>query len=448
MNRNPLLQTIATPRQERRPTVFISYARADIKHVERLIAALNANGHACWIDTSDIPGGEDWVKAIEAGVLNSYAVVPVITSKSLNHKWVRREILWAEMKERQVVHWACEDVLKDSILLVDCQAVTLFDTDFEVALSKLLKALPLPNSAVKPASVDRQRNAELAYLDRLRLEELIASEMYTPMAGTSHQKVQIVQAKQVFALMTMSNGELRQETRRFDNAVAEIRHIRRAVLLGEPGGGKTTTIWKLAADLVASALQNGQAAIPLLVRLGKWTDAEQTLTKFIASQLGELGDYLDALLKAGRAALLLDGLNELPTGQRDIKYSQVKSLIESASRQNPELLAVVSCRELDYTIDLGFDRINITPLDPIRIRDFVGRYLQDEAKSESLFWKLAGQKAKEQHEKFLAEFGDKLDEPEQVFWLDTQLPDGISWGWENWSWQSWLRLREAASSLM
>jgi hypothetical protein len=78
-------------------------------------------------------------------------------------------------------------------------------------------------------------------------------------------------------------------------------------------------------------------------------------------------------------------LNELPAGQREIKYPQVRQLIE----QHPALLAVVSCRELDYTDDLGFDRINITPLDPLRIREFAGRYLGAE-KGETLFWRLAG----------------------------------------------------------
>lgn len=59
MNRNPLLQTIATPSEERRPTVFISYCREDRKEEDRLIADLKAAGYDCWIDTSSIKGGED-----------------------------------------------------------------------------------------------------------------------------------------------------------------------------------------------------------------------------------------------------------------------------------------------------------------------------------------------------------------------------------------------------
>ena len=98
---------------------------------------------------------------------------------------------------------------------------------------------------------------------------------------------------------------------------------------------------------------------------------------------------LDVLLKEKRAALLLDGLNELPTGQRADKYPQVQRFIQ----QHPQLLAVVSCRALDYTLDLGFDLIKITSLDPLRIREFVERYLGEE-QGEALFWKLAGERGR------------------------------------------------------
>jgi formylglycine-generating enzyme required for sulfatase activity len=230
------------------------------------------------------------------------------------------------------------------------------------------------------------RKLELAYLERLRLEELLNTEKYTPMAGRSEQKPSRAEMRAVFELLPMGRErELRHEPRRFENAVEEIRRLRRAVLLGEPGGGKTTTLWKLAAELAAGALDDRAAALPLLIRLGRWTDAGQPLEAFIASQLGDLGASLRSLLAEKRAAILLDGLNELPAGQRETKYPQVRQFVEA----HPALLAVVSCRELDYTDDLGFDRINITPLDPIRIREFAGRYL-GEARGEALFWRLGG----------------------------------------------------------
>ena len=390
MNRNPLLQTSA---DSRRPTAFISYCRDDKEHVDQLIADLNAAGYDCWIDRSSIKGGEEWAMAIADGIIKADALVPVVTEQSLRHKWVKREILFAQKIQKPIIPWVLEDVnqQKESFLLTDCQWVTVFDRDYSIAFSRLLEALPSPSQQPENDADPRQiqRRLEMFYLERLGLEELVATERYTPMSGASERKVQPAEMRAVFELLPMKARQVEQERRRFENAVEEILKLRRAVLLGEPGGGKTTTIWKLAAELVQTALQDDQAPIPLLVRLGRWTDAEQTLPEFIAAQLGDLGDCLDSLLKEKRAALLLDGLNELPASQHKAKYEQVRQFIESAAKQNPKLLAIVSCRELDYTIDLEFDRINITPLDPVRIREFAGRYL-GEAEGENLFWRIAG----------------------------------------------------------
>jgi formylglycine-generating enzyme required for sulfatase activity len=399
------LQTVATPRDERCPTVFLSYSHQDKDFAQRLITDLRAAGHACWIDTSSIRGGEEWILAISDGIINSYAMVVIVTLEALQSRWVRKELAWAESNNRLIIPLMLEDVFKEPLffLLANYQAVTCFGGDYAAALQKLLAALPSPvlpaieaddsqesAPAPQPATVSASRSVpralELAYLERLRFEELLSTEKYTPLGGTAQQQVKRAEMRAIFELLPMGKDrQLLHETHRFENAVEEILTIRRAVLLGEPGGGKTTTIWKLAADLVATAIQDRQAPLPLLIRLGRWTEAEQSLPEFIASQLGDLGAHLDVLLHEQRAALLLDGLNELPASQHAEKYPQVQRFIA----QHPKLLAIVSCRELDYTLDLGFDRINITPLDPLRIREFAGRYLGEE-KGEALFWRLAG----------------------------------------------------------
>jgi len=464
------LQTLATPRQERQPTVFISYAHGDAEFAQRLIADLSAAGHACWIDTSQIKGGDEWITTIAEGIINSYAFVVIVTRQALQSRWVQDEILWARKKNKLIIPLLLEDVLHEPhfIILTSYQGVALFDSDYARALPKLLRSLPNPtlpevggtetqteesaaetrpvaNALSLPRSVPRK--LELAYLERLKLEELLNAEKYTPMAGTSQQHQRRAEMRTVFELLPMGKDHPAQrEPRRFEDAVAEIRRLRRAVLLGEPGGGKTTTLWKLASEMVADAVQDRAAPIPLLIRLGRWTEGQQSLPAFIASQLGDLGDSLELLLSEKRAALLLDGLNELPAGQREIKYPQVRHLIE----QRPSLLAVVSCRELDYTDDLGFDRINITPLDPLRIREFAGRYLGAE-KGEALFWKLAGERTRDYHTDFINKVGH---EHETIFWLSDQLPNDLRWTYD-WDtenrygyWKDWIKLRETPSSLM
>jgi hypothetical protein len=186
----------------------------------------------------------------------------------------------------------------------------------------------------------------------------------------------------------------------------------------------------------------------VLIRLGKWTNPDQPLNTFIAGELGGLGAYLDVLLTSQRAVLLLDGLNEIPVAQRDIKLQQVQALLREYSR----LLVVVTCREQDYKIDLGIERINIAPLDPLRIREFIIHYLGAE-QGESLFWRLAGDEARLYELRFRERFSDKLNQWENVFWLEPTLPDDIAWTSEihnrkTYSWYGWRRVRENPSSLM
>jgi formylglycine-generating enzyme required for sulfatase activity len=437
------------PQVERR--IFISYAHADADFAKRLVAELRKRGYKCWIDDEAIKGGARWAKAIAEGISNCSALIVIVTRRALQSDWVEKEILWAQQPqvEKPVIPVLLEDVTGEAgfINLVNLQWVACFDRDPVGALEKLLPALP-------GASRSLLRELELGYLAQLKQNELQFIDHYTPISGSA-QSQRRARLPIACSLEPFAHDAPPQP---FADAAKEIprllRMSRRAVLLGEPGGGKTTILWKLVDELAAAVWADPAAPLPLYIPLGFWTAAEQSLAEFIAAELEQqrpgLGAHLRTLLAEKRAALLLDGLNELPVGQRGDKYPKVKQFIE----QQPELLAVVACRKEDYReLDLGFDRIVIKPLDALQIREFVGRYLEPE-RGEELFWKLAGDAARQQLGWFMQEFGDKLAEPERVFWVETQLPAGIQWGYEwrgendNSRWRGWLELRETPSSLM
>jgi TIR domain len=66
-----------------RPTVFLSYAHEDAAFAQQLIADLDAAGHACWIDTSSLKGGDEWMIAIAEGISASYASLVLVTQRAL-----------------------------------------------------------------------------------------------------------------------------------------------------------------------------------------------------------------------------------------------------------------------------------------------------------------------------------------------------------------------------
>lgn len=470
---DPIVQSIATPFDKRTPTIFLSYSHANTDFAQKLIGDLQRAGHAVWIDTSSLKGGDEWISAISERIINSYGFVLVATKQALKSQWVRDEILWAKQRNKRIVTVLLEDVTseKEFFPLVSYQGVKFYEVEYAMALPKLLEGLPAPRleSAEPPTAADTprhisQRELELQYLERLNLENWLATikriEQYTTLTGTA----QVTQARDASALMTQKYRHLREmfgeekrteatrESREYNDIIQAIREIKRAVLLGEPGAGKTTTLWRLAKDLFDTAMADPKAPIPVLVRLGKWTSADEPLIAFIRHELGELGAHLDKLIADKRVVLLLDGLNEIPLAQRKAgKDEQVKAFIETAYKANPNLIGVISCRERDYTLDLGFDRIEVAPLDPLRIREFVTRYLdptKGDGTGETMFWRLAGESARKTTANFKNEFARKLPDWERIFWFDDTLPNGMEWGPINWQWIVWLHERKNLPDLL
>lgn len=405
-------QTSDTPAGERVPSVFISYSHADDTFARWLIDGMQSAGHPCWIDTSKIKGGADWQKAICDGINTSYAMVAVCSKKALESEYVWDEVQWARNKRKLIIPVILEDVIdSDNFFgLHRFQGVRFDQLAHPDALKVLLAALPAPSSTPsdKPRRTLTRRECELAYLDRLRFEDFRLEKFelteYAPMSGVAQTRVRPkseewdalntgLQMNQAFTVLRrIAEREMDEHDsppESFTDAVSKLTELRRAVVLGEPGAGKTHTLRAIAKPLYAAALTDPAAPIPFLVKLGNWDNPNQPFETFLREALGELGAYLDELLTANRAVLLLDGLNELPADQRSAKYPQVEAFIKKHS----ETMAVVTCREADYMVDLHMNRVVIRPLDVLQIRDFADRALKDTGKGEAFFWRLAGGEA-------------------------------------------------------
>lgn len=253
-----------------------------------------------------------------------------------------------------------------------------------------------------------------AFLDRLQAEVIEPQSCYTPLAGDTrhaarHHAVppRLVRMKPEFALLrAMRSGpdDASPAVQHLDDASEAFRQVTQAVVLGEPGEGKTTTLCKIAGELIEEARSDMMAALPVLARLRDWTTADEPLLAFLARCVGIEEAVFSTMLARRAAVLLLDGLNELPVEQRKDKAKQIRTLLQT----HPELRVLISCRHLDYREDLPLelDTLTIHPLDPERILAFLVAHLTQDVgpetaepgererlgreRADDLFWKLAG----------------------------------------------------------
>jgi serine/threonine protein kinase len=82
-----------------RPHVFISYARSDGAYAHRLADRMREAGLDVWIDAR-IEGGDRWWRTIVEAIDACAAFVVIMTPDSADSRWVEREILLADQRNK------------------------------------------------------------------------------------------------------------------------------------------------------------------------------------------------------------------------------------------------------------------------------------------------------------------------------------------------------------
>ncbi|NET83412.1 MAG: signal peptidase I [Moorea sp. SIO1F2] len=122
----------------------------------------------------------------------------------------------------------------------------------------------------------------------------------------------------------------------------------RLLILGEPGSGKTTTLLRLAEDLVKQAQQNNAAPIPIIFELSAWKHDQQPLDQWLVAQLKNNYSIDEKIsqqwLENHQLLPLLDGLDELGIPRQRLCVTKINQFF----KQDIQRRGVVCCRLEEY----------------------------------------------------------------------------------------------------
>ena len=160
--------------------------------------------------------------------------------------------------------------------------------------------------------------------------------------------------------------------------------LKRLLIIGPPGSGKTVLLLKFALKLVDIAKLNHNYPIPVIINLASWRKEENSLNSWMEQSLVyALGEYGSSkkvakqLANSNNLLLLLDGLDEVPTTDQDsclqaiFLHLKKINVAHKKSQSFPEV--IICCRQEEYsamnTNAFVQATVQIQPLSPQLILD-------------------------------------------------------------------------------
>ena len=165
----------------------------------------------------------------------------------------------------------------------------------------------------------------------------------------------------------------------------------RAMLLGEPGGGKTTCLKHLSLRAANQFSENKR--VSLFVPLSRYKGPGDLMPLIVRATRSSKTDtgltlaHIEWLMKSGRLQLLLDALNECPS-----EYTRhCVEDIQSCLNRYPSLPVTITARTYAYREQIGLPAFSVQPMDVEQQNAFLAVHLRSKERAQDIIAQLQQQ---------------------------------------------------------
>jgi predicted NACHT family NTPase len=160
-------------------------------------------------------------------------------------------------------------------------------------------------------------------------------------------------------------GNVRHE--RVNGLEAIARH-KLLMILGRPGAGKTTFLKRLA--MWCATGERFADRVPVFVTLKEFADSSHKLG--LLDFIGNAGE-MQQVLEAGRAFVLLDGLDEVQAVEHDRVLAEIRNFARNYDQNTIIITCWIAAREYIFE---PFTEVEVADFDQEQVADFVTKWFQ------------------------------------------------------------------------